>query len=113
MNPSTHTAAHALFGRPALSNPPLAPEVSSPLPQPLVSATATGSFTLGHGPRVVTVDVKVGPVIVSVLVRAGRVVGPMQRGGAGVRFSNARVRAEARTAAVEAALEAERRGWLA
>lgn len=77
-----------------------------------VSATATGSFTMGPGPRVVEVDVMVEGVVLTCLVRYARVVGPMHRGKSAVRFNDPDVAAEVHRAATEAARDAERRGWL-
>ena len=64
------------------------------------------------GPRVVEVDVRVEGIIFTALVRRGRVVGPMHRGAQAFRFADPALAAEVHRAAVTAAQDAERRGWL-
>ena len=98
----------SLFPAPALSRP--APIARGRAPG--VSATATGSFRLGGGTRVATVDVLVDGVVFSCLVRGRRVVPPMQRGAVAVRFTDPALEVAVHRAAVQAARDAERRGWL-
>lgn len=105
-------AATTLFGAPALARRrPTAPEAEPS--RPTVSAVATGSFEMGPGPLTVEVDVLAAGLVFTVLVRAGRVVGPMHRGERAVRFTDRRLAADAHRAAIEAAQDALRRGWLA
>ena len=67
---------------------------------------------MGPGPRTVEVDVMVDGLVFTVLVRGARTVGPMHRGERAVRFVDAVLDAEVQRAAVEAAHDAERAGWL-
>ena len=80
--------------------------------RPHVSASATGSFRMGPGARVVTVDVLVDGVVFSCLVRADRVVTPTMRGEIAVRFTDPGLDAKVHRAAVDAARDAELAGWL-
>ncbi len=100
---ATYSSRADLFGPPALLRREEAP---------LVSAIVTGSWRMGPA-RVATVDVLLSGLVISCLVRGGRVVGPMQRGESAVRFTDRALAAKAHQAAVEAARDAERRGWIA
>ena len=97
-----------LFPTPALTRP--APSNRGWAPE--VSATATGSFKMGRGARIATVDVRMDGIVVSCLVRGRRVAMPTLRGESAVRFTNPKHEAHVLRAAVEAARNAERRGWL-
>lgn len=101
-----------LFGPPALQRCPTQPPPARPASSTAVSATATGTLRLDPGPRVVEVDIMVEGVVFTCLVRADRVVGPMHRGQSAVRFAEPALAAEVHRVAVEAARDAERRGWL-
>ena len=102
----------SLFGTPALQRRSTQPPPARLASCPAVSATATGSFKIGRASRVVEVDVMVESVVFTCLVRGVCVVGPMHRGKSAVRFADLDVAAEVHRAAVEAARDAERRGWL-
>ena len=109
--PSAPVERRLLFGRPALPAPP------RPAVRPHVSAVATGTFKLARA-RIVDVDVHVDGIVLRALVRLvggedARVVLPLLRGDAGVRFSDPAVTHAVNRAAVEAAQYADRRGWLA
>lgn len=100
------------FGPPALRHrvPETPPDTHPPR---RVSAVATGTFRLGRGPHAVDVDVMLDGLVLTCVVRAGRVAGPVTRGARGVRFTDRALAAEVHRAAVEAAADALRRGWLA
>lgn len=99
--PASATLLPSLFGSPGLSEQP----------HPAISAVATGSFRLHGALRVAVVDVYVEGLVFSCLVNGTRVVPPMQRGERAIRFTDRRLEAEAYRVAVEAAADAERRGW--
>lgn len=80
--------------------------------RPRVSAVATGAFRIGRV-RIAEVDVHVAGLVFSLLVRGEAVVPPMRRGEAAVTFTDPALDREVRRVAVEAAQDAERRGWLA
>ncbi|OZC04032.1 hypothetical protein BSZ36_14190 [Rubricoccus marinus] len=80
---------------------------------PAISAVATGAFSLSRRVRVIEVDITVGPIVISALVRGGRVALPFLRGTAGVRFADPATEAHARRAAIEAARADDSLGWVA
>lgn len=110
--PPRGSTRDSLFGPPALQRRPPQTRPDPPAPRPAVSATATGSFKIGRGSRVVEVDVMVEGVVFTCLVRGARVVGLVHRGAEAVRFAEPALAFEVQRAAVEAAQTAGRRGWL-
>ena len=101
----------SLFGPSALQRRPAQPPPVRPTSSLAISATATGSFKIGRGPRVVEVDVMVEGIVFTCLVRGARVVSPMHRGTEAIRFAEPALASEVHRAAIEATQTAERRGW--
>ena len=95
--------------RPNLFGPPALQRAAPPAP---VSAIVTGSFSAGLPARVVEVEVLVDGVLITVLVCAGRVCGPLTRGAPSVRLLDRNRAAEAHAAALTAARDAELAGWI-
>ena len=77
-----------------------------------VSATAVGAFRMGRGRKTYEVDIHIDGLTFSTLVRDGRVAVPVQRGEAALQFTDGALESEVTRAAIEAAQDAERRGWL-
>ena len=99
-----------LFGRPAIDWAPTS-RPTAPEPLPSVLADVSGVYRLDRGPRVVHVEVSVGPLTFSCLTRWGRVVGPTFLGDPAVRFHDRALALRVHRQVVEAAEHAEARGW--
>lgn len=76
-----------------------------------VSASAVARLRLDRGRRAYEVDVHLDGLTFSALVVGDRVAVPFARGAEAVRFTDAALEAHCKRAAVEAARDAERRGY--